>query len=160
MFRNRNSCGMENAITFDGARHRARRLWLYLGMLAAIATIVAALLLSHASPPARATDLTLVYIGAEDCAPCRAWQNGDGAAFRQSDEFARITYVEVKAPHLHDVLKDENWPQQIRNLKGRLRQSDGVPLWLVVLNENVIEQRFGPAAWRKNILPTIRSNLR
>ena len=151
---------MERLVLFERGHDRARATWLWLGCFAATATTLAALLLSHASPPARATDLTLVYVGAEDCAPCRAWQNGDGATFRQSDEFARITYVEVKAPHLHDVLKDENWPQQIRNLKGRLRQSDGVPLWLVVSNENVIEQRFGSEAWRMNILPTIRSALR
>src|SRR5262245_49215746 len=102
---------MERLVLFERGHNRARVIWLWLGGLAAAATTVAALLLGHASPSARATDLTLVYVGAEDCAPCRAWQNGDGATFRQSDEFTRITYVEVKALHLHDVLKDENWPE-------------------------------------------------
>lgn len=136
-----------------------RRAWLWLGMFAAIAVIVAALL-AYAPPSARAANLKLIYVGAEDCAPCRAWQNNDGAAFRRSAEFSRITYIEVKAAHLHDVLKDETWPKEIRGLKTRLKKSDGVPLWLVVSNDEVVEQRFGAASWRANILPAIRSALR
>lgn len=123
---------------------------------AAMAAIAATL--SHA--PAHAADVKLVYVGAEDCAPCRAWQNKDGAAFRQSAEFSRITYIEVKARHLHDVLKDENWPEQIRGLRSHLKKSDGVPLWLVVSNDEVVEQRFGAAAWHVEILPAIRARLR
>lgn len=136
-----------------------RRAWLWLGMFAAIAVIVAALL-AYAPPSARAANLKLIYVGAEDCAPCRAWQSNDGAAFRRSAEFSRITYIEVKAAHLHDVLKDETWPEEIRGLRTRLKKSDGVPLWLVVSNDEVVEQRFGGASWRANILPAIRSALR
>lgn len=126
--------------------------------LAVFTAIAATLPLAPA--PTRAADVKLVYVGAEDCAPCRAWQNKDGAAFRQSAEFSRITYIEVKARHLHDVLKDENWPEQIRDLRSRLRKSDGVPLWLVVSNDEVVEQRFGAAAWHAEILPAIRARLR
>lgn len=102
----------------------------------------------------------LLYVGAEDCAPCRAWQNGEGAAFLASADFPRITYREVKSRHLRDVLKDENWPEEIRSFRGSLRRSDGVPLWLVVSNNEIVEQRFGAAAWRANILPKIESLLR
>lgn len=102
----------------------------------------------------------LLYVGAEDCAPCRAWQNGDGAAFFASANFPRITYREVKSPYLHDVLKDENWPDEIRSYRRSLRRSDGVPLWIVVLDHEIIEQRFGAAEWRANVLPRIKSLLR
>lgn len=146
------------ATLMSGGRAPGARL--YLAMSAATAAIVAALLVARALPPARAADLTLIYVGAEDCAPCRVWQNNDGAAFRRSAEFARITYIEVKAAHLHDVLKDESWPEPIRGFRSRLKKSDGVPLWLVVSNEEVVEQRFGAAAWRADILPAIRSALR
>lgn len=131
---------------------------LCLAMFAAIAAIAATLL--HTPAPTHAADVKLVYVGAEDCAPCRAWQNNDGAAFRKSAEFSRITYIEVKARHLHDVLKDENWPEQIRELRNRLKKSDGVPLWLVVSNDEVVAQRFGAAAWHAEILPAIRAKLR
>src|SRR5262249_14873678 len=84
---NRNNGAMERLVLFERGHDRARINWLWLGGVAATATIVATLLVCDASPRAHATDLTLVYVGAEDCAPCRAWQSGDGAAFRQSDEF-------------------------------------------------------------------------
>jgi len=151
---------MEDAIIFDGAHRRSRRVWLCLGVLAAIATIAAALLVARTPSPARAADLLLIYVGAEDCAPCRAWQNGDGAEFRKSAEFARISYREVKSPHLHDVLRDEHWPEEIRAYRSYLKRSDGVPLWLIVSGNDVVAQRFGAAAWHGRVLPALRSHLR
>ena len=126
----------------------------------AIAAIAMTVWAGHAARPARDSEIMLLYVGAEDCAPCRAWQNGDGAAFLASADFPRITYREVKSPHLHDVLKDENWPDEIRSYRGGLRRSDGVPLWLVVSNHEIVEQRFGAAAWQASILPKIKSLLR
>lgn len=151
---------MEDAFTFDGARHRARRLWFCMAALAAIAAGVAALLVAHARAPARTAGLMLIYVGAEDCAPCRAWQNGDGADFRKSAEFARISFREVKSPHLHDLLRDEHWPEEIRSYRRGLTRSSGVPLWLIVSGEGVVAQRFGAAAWRNDVLPALRSYLR
>lgn len=137
-----------------------RRTLVGAGIAVAIAAIAITVWASHAARLARDPEIMLLYVGAEDCAPCRAWQNGDGAAFLASADFPRITYREVKSPHLHDVLKDENWPDELRSYRGSLRRSDGVPLWLVVSNNEIVEQRFGPAAWRANILPRIKSLLR
>lgn len=148
---------MKHRVMFK-SRGRALIAVLCLAMFAAMATVAATL--SQAPAPTRAADVKLIYVGADDCAPCRAWQNNDGATFRKSAEFSRITYIEVKARHLHDVLKDENWPEQIRDLRNRLKRSDGVPLWLVVSNDEVVAQRFGAAAWHAEILPAIRAKLR
>jgi hypothetical protein len=149
---------MEDTITFDCPRRRAQWAWLCLGILAAIAIIVAALLVARA--PARAADVLLIYVGAEDCAPCRAWQNGGGADFRKSTEFARIIYREVKSPQLRDMLSDEHWPEDLRAYRSRLKRGDGVPLWLIVSGNDVVAQRFGAAAWHSEILPALRSHLR
>jgi hypothetical protein len=151
---------MKDVMTFDCARCRARRVWFCMGAFAAVAAAVAALLVAQARTPARATDLLLIYVGAEDCAPCRAWQKGDGADFRKSAEFARISYREVKSPHLHDVLNDEHWPEEIRAYRSRLNRSDGVPLWLIVSGNDVVALRFGATAWHGGVLPTLRSYLR
>ena len=99
-------------------------------------------------------------IGADDCAPCRAWRKGDGADFFESDEFARITYREVRSPHLEDLLKDENWPHDIRDYRNDIRRGDGVPLWLVISDRAVVERQFGATAWRSKILPRIKFFLR
>src|SRR5262245_23448706 len=75
-------------------------------------------------------DVMLLYIGAEDCAPCRAWQGRDGAAFRSSAEFSRINYREVRSMSVFDVLKDENWPDDLRSYRDRLGREAAVPMWL------------------------------
>ncbi len=145
-------------MTFDRARLRAQRVWLCLGIAAAAAAAVAAVQVVKA--PARASDLLLIYVGAEDCAPCRAWQNGDGAEFRKSPEFARIGYREVKSPRLRDMLEDEHWPEDLRAWRGRLKRSDGVPLWLLVSGNDVIALRHGATAWQTSVVPMLRSHLR
>jgi hypothetical protein len=137
-----------------------RRTLLGASIVTAIAVVAMTVWAGDAARPARGGDIMLLYVGAEDCAPCRAWQNGDGAAFFASANFPRITYREVKSPYLHDVLKDENWPDEIRSYRRSLRRSDGVPLWIVVSDHEIIEQRFGAAEWRANVLPRIKSLLR
>ena len=139
---------------------RFRRTTFAAGIVVAIAAIMATVWAGRAGKPARDADVMLLYVGAEDCAPCRAWQNGEGAEFLASAEFPRLTYREVKSPHLHDVLKDENWPDEIRIYRDSLRRSDGVPLWLVVADHKIVKQRFGAAEWRASVLPIIKSLLR
>jgi hypothetical protein len=137
-----------------------RRTFVGAGIAVAIAAIAMTVWANHAAAPARGSEIMLLYVGAEDCAPCRAWQGSERAAFLASADFPRITYREVKSPHLLDLLKDENWPDEIRSYRGSLRRSDGVPLWLVVSDREIVEQRFGAAEWHANILPKIKSLLR
>ncbi len=108
----------------------------------------------------RPHEVMLLYVGADDCAPCRAWRSGDGAAFLASVEVSRLDYREIRSPHLADVLNDEYWPPDVRSYRSRIRRSDGVPLWLVVADKEVVEQRFGTGAWRELVLPKVRSYLR
>ena len=122
-----------------------------------VVAVIAILVMAVWGRPLRPADVTLIYVGAQDCAPCRAWQNGEGAAFLASAESAHITYREVKSPHLEDVLRDENWPDDIRDYRNNIRRSDGVPLWLVVSGRRIVEQQFGATAWQRHILPTLRS---
>ena len=111
-------------------------------------------------PPPGLHDIVLVYVGAEDCAPCRTWQGGARAAFRSSPEFAHVTYREVKSPSLLDVLNDEYWPNDLRSYRDRLRRGAGVPLWLIISDQEIIEHGFGASQWDGTVLPKLRSLLR
>jgi hypothetical protein len=62
-------------------------------------------------------NLTLVYVGADNCAPCEIWQRNQGTAFRDSPEFHRLAYREVKSPNLFDALKDNSWPEELRGYR-------------------------------------------
>ena len=160
--RNRNSSIMER----QPAAQTECRFWgirptLYrLGAVVTIAAIAITVWRQYPGRPAPASNIMVLYVGAEDCAPCRAWKSGEGTAFFASPDFARITYREVKSPHLQDILNDENWPDEIRVYRKSLQRSDGVPLWLVVSDHEIVEKQHGTAQWRANILPKIKSFLR
>jgi len=104
--------------------------------------------------------VTLVYVGADDCAPCRAWQRDAGPAFRASPEFARIVYEEVKSPKLFDLLDDAYWPLELRRYRERLDVKAGAPLWLLIADDAIVEKAFGLGQWQAIVLPKLRSLLR
>ena len=110
--------------------------------------------------PSRRHDVMLLYVGAEDCAPCRTWQRGAGAAFHLAPEFAQLTYREVKSPSLLDVLKDEHWSEDLRGYRDQLGKGAGVPLWLVISDREIVERGFGASQWASAVLPKLKSLLR
>jgi hypothetical protein len=124
------------------------------------AALAAAAAVWTPSAPATARDVMLLYVGADDCAPCRTWQRADGPSFRASPEFSRVTYREVKSPSVLDILKDEYWPEDLRPYRERIGRAAAVPLWLVVADEALVEQAFGVSQWRDAVLPKLRSLLR
>jgi hypothetical protein len=128
------------------------------GVLAVIA--IAAIAIRDGPGPLRAFPVTLLYVGADDCGPCRTWQQHEKIAFSASPEFARLTYREVKSPTLFDVLKHEIWPEDLRGYRSRLGPDAGVPLWFVIANGQVIHVGMGPSQWNSEVLPTITELLR
>ncbi|MCF8477215.1 MAG: hypothetical protein K9G60_09295 [Pseudolabrys sp.] len=105
-------------------------------------------------------DVTLVYVGADNCAPCVTWQRNERTTFRGSPEFRRLAYREVKSPTLFDVLADENWPVELRAYRQTISQRAGVPLWLVIADDRIVLQSSGLTQWQAAILPKIKSLLR
>jgi hypothetical protein len=108
------------------------------------------------SPPKARAHVMLVYVGAEDCGPCRAWQSMEGKRFLDSPEFLQLTYREVKSPTLRDVLDDEHWPEDLRRYRDRLGAGAGVPLWLLISGDEHIEWAFGASQWHTAVLPRLR----
>jgi len=113
-------------------------------------------------PPqsANGREVTLLYVGAEDCAPCRSWLHGAGAAFRSSPEFPRVSYREIESPTVLDLLKDEYWPDDLREYRWRLDRSAGVPFWFIISDHEIVERAFGESQWQSAVLPKLRSLLR
>jgi hypothetical protein len=109
--------------------------------------------------PHQNRNIMVVYIGAEDCAPCRLWQGGMGAKFHTSSEFRRLSYREVKSPKLFELLNDEVWPMDLRVYRQRIDQTMAVPMWLVVSNGEVVAQGFGASQWVETVMPTLRQLL-
>lgn len=102
----------------------------------------------------------LVYVGADDCAPCRIWQNKDEPDFRQSRTFARLTYRTVKSPTLYKLLDDGHWPDELREYRHRLRANVSAPLWLIITTGGEMEQVSGLSQWKQTVLPRLEALVR
>jgi len=132
-----------------------------IAMMLAAASFAGIAFLDDAVPPAVGRhQVMLLYVGADDCPPCRAWQAGAGAAFRASPEFAAVTYKEVKSPRLLDLLKDEYWPDEVRSFRNQLDRGTGAPVWFIVSENGTVERSAGVSQWQSTVLPRVRSLLR
>jgi hypothetical protein len=79
--------------------------------------------------------LTVIYVGAEDCAPCIRWRN------------------ERK---LSTALEDQFWPESLRALRPIVQKGGGgVPYWIVMRQGRVVAAAGGESAWKSQIWPLI-----
>ena len=109
----------------------------------------------HSDTQRKNRDILVIYIGAEDCPPCQQWQSNMGAKFRTSNEFRHLRYREVESPKLFRLLNDEVWPADLRVYRQRINHTMGVPMWLVVLDGQVVMQGFGARQWAETIKPAL-----
>jgi len=126
-------------------------------MVAAVLSMIGVTLAWDTLNPARSAPVTVLYVGAADCAPCHAWQRGDGRLFLASAESTHVIFREVKSPTLRDVLNDSYWPDDLRIYRDQLGRGAGVPLWMVIGDGQVLERGFGASQWRSVILPRIKA---
>jgi hypothetical protein len=129
---------------------------------AVLAVAVSAPLLARSTPAvtAAAPRVTLLYVGADDCGPCRVWHTDDRPAFLTSAEFAHLQFREIRSPSLFELLKDDYWPDDLRSYRQGLDRGTGVPLWLVLADDEVVLRSSGISQWRRTVLPKIRALLR
>jgi hypothetical protein len=123
----------------------------------AFLALIAILTLTNLATTKAAKKITLVYVGAKNCAPCESWQHNQGSAFRSSTEFQRLAYREVKSPNLFDILHDNYWPEDLRLYRQAISRNAGVPLWLVIVDDQLVMQRAGVSQWQESIFPKIKS---
>lgn len=107
-----------------------------------------------------AKPVMLIYVGAKNCGPCEAWQRTEAARFRASPEFGRVVYREVESPSLRSVLDDANWPPDLLAYRQEIDRNGGVPLWMVVVDGQIVHQDFGLSQWRRTVFPTLAALVR
>jgi hypothetical protein len=115
---------------------------------------------SDAPDPTVPANVTVVYVGADDCAPCRIWRRDHRDRFAASPEFARLTYREVTTATLFDLLDEKHWPEGLERYRASFGRAAGVPLWLVIKDDSVVLSARGLRQWEDAALPAIRSLVR
>ncbi|WP_046868150.1 hypothetical protein [Microvirga massiliensis] len=135
--------------------------------LAAVGLLALAVGAYAASQPAPAPSkvidrepLMLLYVGAEDCAPCRAWRRDDRNAFLATLDPSRVTYREVIAAKVAAAFDDVTWPGDLRMRLADARKIGGVPLWIVVRDDRVVMSVGRLSQWRERVLPVVRGEER
>ena len=129
------------------------------GVVLVVAGLAGSLLTGAWSVPQPA-DIRVIYVGADDCAQCRTWRQDHWPRFQVSAEFARLAYREVRSPRLFDLLKDDYWPEDLREYRNALERADGAPLWLVIAADQIVLKAKGLRQWEEVALPKIRSMVR
>jgi len=105
-------------------------------------------------------NVAVIYVGASDCPPCRLWSRNYMPRFAASEKFSRLTYREVLAPKLFMVMDDAYWPQDLRRYRDRLDGRSAVPLWFVVVEDQVALVGVGLRQWEDQVVPKVNSLLR
>lgn len=132
-----------------------RRSWIWAS--AALLVVTASAL--GASAPIdghKPSSLALVYVGADDCAPCQSWRRQHRPRFAATPEFARLDYHEIVAPRLLDLRRDEHWPEELAALRHEFARQPGAPTWFVLGDGELVATARGVREWEQVALPRIR----
>lgn len=100
--------------------------------------------------------LLILYVGAEDCGPCRVWRRDLRARFVAQLGRHAGGYREIIAPTLARVLDDETWPEALRPFRPNAKAGAGVPLWLVIRDGRIVATAGGLSAWETSVVPLVR----
>ena len=105
--------------------------------------------------PGPAGTWRLVYVGADDCAPCRAWRQAEWAHLHASSRFAGFAFEEVRARRSADLLRDEHWPEALRRYRAAIPPAAGAPFWMLLHEAEVVLHAWGAPQWRARMLPAM-----
>jgi len=101
--------------------------------------------------------LTVIYVGADDCGPCRIWRRDERPDFFGSSAFQKIKYREVIASRLYDLLAESQWPADLTFLREQVRTRPGAPQWFIIQDGHIITWEAGLSAWQRVVWPVIRA---
>ena len=105
-----------------------------------------------ASGPAGAM---IIYVYAEDCAPCQIFQAHDWPQFRASPLARRIHFVKTSAPKTTQAYQVKYWPSEARPYHNAVKMPI-VPSFILVNNGHVVLVGNGIVGWRNQVLPQIQ----
>jgi hypothetical protein len=116
-----------------------RRAFLFAGLAASTAS-------AHA-----ASDLEVIYVGGQDCAPCQRWKSAYKAKWLASPEFRQVTWYEIEAPKLKEAYQERYWPDALRPVLAQVPRKSGTPRFLIVRDGRIESNCFGGSKWEQTM---------
>ena len=125
-----------------------RRLFLVLALLTCTGIALAA------------DEITVVYLGTDDCPFCRHWEaraRGElMTEMRSSPDWKSVRYFEVRGETLRQPIVERHYPEELKWLGRQLGPSRGVPRFILVVNGEVKWSVFGTNGYENTFLPALR----
>jgi len=121
------------------------------------AFVFASLAASLVTGTARATgnpatgNLQVIYIGGQDCPPCRRWIATYKGRWLASPEYRQVTWVEVEPPHLKEAYRERHWPDALRPLLAQVPDKSGTPRFLIVTDGRIVSNEVGVSKWLRTM---------
>jgi hypothetical protein len=114
----------------------------------------------------RGSKIELVYIGADDCSLCRAWEAaylGQGK-LEGSAEWKRLHFTTVKLATLSTAFRVEHAPQQLQPVFSEMLDNgirvQGVPSFVLLIDGKLRTHALGPAAFDTLVHAALRAAVR
>ncbi|HSI02642.1 MAG TPA: hypothetical protein VLA02_18715 [Reyranella sp.] len=112
------------------------------------AFVFASLAASAGVFPARAqADVQVIYIGGQDCPPCRRWRSTYHARWLASAEFQKVAWFEIEPMRLREAYEERNWPRALRPVLAQVARKSGTPRFLIVKDGEIVFNDIGVGKW-------------
>jgi hypothetical protein len=112
------------------------------------AFVFASLAASAAAGAARAAGgLQVIYIGSQDCPPCRRWSVTYKDRWLASPEYRQVTWYEVDPAHLTEAYRERHWPEALRPVLAQVPHRSGAPRFLIVSDGRIVSNEIGVSKW-------------
>jgi hypothetical protein len=98
----------------------------------------------------------LLYVGAEDCAPCRSWRAAHWDAVRAAHPPNRVRFVELRARRSAEVLDDALWAESLRPHRDAIPREAGLPYWVLSRGADEALDAWGLRGWDGIMAPALR----
>lgn len=116
---------------------------------------VAALAALPDTAPAQASSaVMIVYVYADDCAPCQIFQAQDWPSFNKLPVSRAVRFVKTTAPKTTQAYQVRYWPSEARPFHSAVKVPI-VPSFILVKHNRVMLVGNGIVGWRNQVLPQV-----
>ena len=103
---------------------------------------------------ASSAGVMVVYVFADDCAPCHLFQTQDWPLFRASRVSRVVNFVRTTAPKTTQAYQARFWPSEARPFLSAVKVPI-VPSFILVKKGSVLVIGNGIVGWRNQVLPQV-----
>jgi hypothetical protein len=96
----------------------------------------------------------IIYVHADDCAPCHIFQAQDWPQFKASPVSRAVHFVRTTAPKTTQAYQVKYWPSEARPFHSAVKVPI-VPSFILVRQRQVVLVGNGIVGWRNQVLPQL-----